>query len=106
MTNSRQKGKRGERELANYLQDAGLVARRGQQHRGGPDSPDVICESLPWLHIECKRGQRLNLHDAMVQSVTEAPAGSVPVVMHRKNRQPWMVTMRIDDFLELAKDAR
>ena len=48
--NSVEKGKAGEREFAKYLRDAGFEARRGQQHKGGIDSPDVITdmERLQW----------------------------------------------------------
>lgn len=57
--NSRAKGQRGERELADFITAAGFPARRGQQFAGGPDSPDVVCPGLPF-HIEAKRTERLN----------------------------------------------
>ena len=45
--NSRQKGARGERELAAVFTTAGFPARRGQQFSGSPDSPDIVVEGLP-----------------------------------------------------------
>ena len=99
MTNSRQKGKRGELDLAKVLRDAGLVAYRGQQFKGGADSPDVVCESLPNVHFEVKRVERLDLLAAMAQAVADA-GQCVPVVAHRKNNGPWLVTMRLQDFIE------
>lgn len=102
MTNSKAKGGRGEREWAQVLRDAGLVAYRGQQFSGGVDSPDVVCESLPSIHFEVKRVERLNIHDAMFQAVRDC-AHKMPVVAHRKNKQSWLVTMRASDWLELAK---
>lgn len=58
---SRDKGGRGERELAKFLTDRGFPAQRGCQHAGGPDSPDVKCESLDEFHIEVKRTEKLTL---------------------------------------------
>ena len=102
MTNSRAKGKRGELEFAKLLRDNGLVAYRGQQFRGGEDSPDVVCESLPDIHFEVKRVERLDLVAAMAQACRDC-GNKTPVVAHRKNGDPWMITMRIDDWLTLAR---
>ena len=103
MTNSRDKGKRGEREVARLLCDAGFMARRGQQFRGGSDSPDVICESLPWMHAEVKYREQHNAWEWMTQAAIEMHKDQVPVVFMRKRRQPWLVVLRFDDFITLAK---
>lgn len=103
MTNSKQKGKRGELQFANLLKDHGFVARRGQQFKGGADSPDVICESLPDIHFEIKNCERLNLWDAMYQSASEMGSGQIPVVAWKRNRKNWLVTMRIEDWIDWAK---
>lgn len=98
--NSRAKGKRGELELAAELRTYGFDARRGQQYRGGGDSPDVV--GLPGVHIECKRVQALNIEKAMAQSRRDAEGtGEVPVVMHRRNREGWKVTMDLGEFMNL-----
>lgn len=103
--NSRQKGARGERELAHELTRLGLgECRRGVQYQGGPDSPDVI--GVPGLHIECKRVERLQLSDAMAQSVRDAGPEEVPVVMHRKSREGWLVTMKLSDFCAMYQKKR
>ena len=104
MTNSKQKGKRGELQFANLLKDHGLMARRGQQFKGGPDSPDVICESLPDVHFEVKNCERLNLWDAMTQSATEMAKGQVPVVAWKRNNKNWLMVMRFNDWIEWAKN--
>lgn len=101
MANSRDKGARGERELAKVLRLYGYDARRGQQFHGGPDSPDVL--GLPGIHIECKRVEKLNLYDAMAQSRNDA-GEDVPVVMHRKNNCKWLVTMELSDWMELYRE--
>lgn len=96
---SKDKGKRGERELAAYLRKHGVLdARRGQQYNGSDGSADVI--GLPGYHIECKRTERFHIYDAIEQSVQDAREGERPIVVHRKNRGDWLVIMRFDDFLE------
>lgn len=102
--NSRAKGARGERELAAKLREHGFInAKRGQQYSGAAGNADVI-DALPGVHIECKRVERLNLYDAMAQSMHDARRGEMPVVMHRKNDCAWLCTMRLDDFIELYKN--
>lgn len=100
MTNSRQKGARGERELANYLKKQGFTeARRGQQYSGANGDPDVV--GLPKIHIECKRVQKLNLDSAMDQAREDANEGEMPAVFHRKNGKKWQVNMDLDDWVKL-----
>jgi len=101
MTNSRQKGKAGELEAAHFLTSLfHQPVRRGQQFRGGSDSPDVV--GLDGLHIEVKRVQQLNLNAAMEQSAREAAAGEVPLVLHRANQQRWKISLYAEDVLRLA----
>lgn len=93
--NSRQKGKRIEREAAAALSAVFNVAmRRGVQFSGGPDSPDVI--GLPGVHFEVKGVERLNLWAAMEQAVRDA-GSNVPVVAFKRNRSGWMLAVRLDD---------
>ncbi|MBR5301166.1 MAG: hypothetical protein IKU36_13140 [Bacteroidales bacterium] len=99
--NSREKGAAGERELAQILRAYGFEARRGQQFSGANGDPDVI--GIPGCHIECKRVERLNIYEAMAQSINDARIGETPVVMHRKNREEWLVSMRLGDFIKLYK---
>ncbi|MEA5003830.1 MAG: hypothetical protein VB081_10060 [Christensenella sp.] len=99
--NSREKGKRGERELARKLREYGHDCRRGQQYCGGNGDADVV--GLRGLHIEVKRVEALNIHKAVNQAIGDAKAGEIPVVMHRKNGEKWLVTMTLDDFMEIWK---
>lgn len=102
--NSRSKGARGEREWRDQLRAAGYTARRGQQFAGGTDSPDVICEELASvIHWEVKRVESLNLAAAMAQAQRDC-AGKVPVVAHRKNSQPWLVTLPAEALFKLMRD--
>ena len=97
--NSRDKGKRGEIELAHELERFGFNTRRGQQFSGANGDADVV--GVPGLHIECKRVERLNLSEAYKQSERDARIDEMPVVMHRKNREGWMVTLSLRDFMKL-----
>lgn len=100
--NSRDKGARGERELAKKLREYGYETRRGQQYCGANGDADVV--GLAGVHIECKRVERLNLYDAIAQSKHDARRDEIPVVMHRKNECEWLVTMRLEDWIEFYKD--
>lgn len=100
--NSRQKGARGERELAALLREHGYSnARRGQQYSGGNDSADVV--GLEGFHIENKVVEALNIHKAIKQAVKDSQGTkNVPIVTHKKNREGWLVTLRFEDFMELV----
>ena len=98
--NSRQKGARAERELAHKLSEYGFECRRGVQY-SGLGGEDVV--GLPFVHIECKNVQKLNLRDAMAQSERDAKEDQTPVVMHKKDRKPWLVTLNLDDFMTMYK---
>lgn len=96
--NSREKGAKGERELANLISDRGYKCIRGQQ-RSGLEQADVI--GLDYIHIECKRVENLNLDKAMEQSKRDSKSGEIPAVFHRKNNQKWKVTLEFEDFMTL-----
>ena len=99
---SREKGKRGERELAVFLRKSGFDgAARGVQYCGKNGAADVV--GLHGFHIECKRVEKLNLEEAMRQSERDTQRGEIPIVCHRRDRERWKVTMRLDKFLELLK---
>lgn len=100
--NSKAKGASGERELANVLKEYGFQTRRGQQYSGANGDADVV--GIEGIHIECKRVERLNIDEAMSQSIRDAREEEIPVVMHRKNRKPWLVTMRLEDFIKMRKE--
>lgn len=99
--NSREKGARGERELANKLKEYGFACRRGQQYSGANGDADVI--GLPGVHIECKRVESLNIDKAMKQASDNASEGNLPAVFHRRNGQEWKVTMRLEDWMQIYK---
>jgi len=101
--NSKKKGSRGELELVHHLIDRGFDARRGQQFKGTPDSPDIVSEMLTkaGIHIECKRVEAGNLYNWLEQASEDA-GSAVPVVMHRRSDKRWVAILDLDDFLRFV----
>lgn len=101
--NSRQKGKRGELDAADALRRLfSWTARRTQQFKGTSDSSDVEVAETPDAFWEVKREERLNVFKAMDTAVAEA-GPKLPVLMHRRNRTDWLVTVRLADLGRLAE---
>jgi len=99
--NSRQKGVRGELEGSKeWSAVMGVPSRRGQQFSGGGESPDIVhgCEGV---HLEVKRTEKGNLYVWLKQAIEDAE-DQVPVVLHRRNNQPWVVVMRLSDVPRFA----
>ncbi len=103
MTNSKNKGARGERELSSKLKEYGYNTRRGQQYCGANGDADVV--GLPGIHIECKRVQKLNIYDAISQAKADAKENELPTVFHRKDRCEWLVTMTLEDWMKIYKES-
>ena len=99
---SRQKGKRGELELAHKLTDMGFDCRRAQQYCGGASSADIL--GLDGVHPECKFVERLNVVEAYEQAVRDgAGTTDMPVVFHKRSRKPFLVTMGLEDWCKLYR---
>lgn len=100
--NSKRKGSAGERELCEYLTAAGFPAHRNDQRfTGGKGNPDIDAEGLERFHIEVKRVEKLNISAAMHQAEQDA-VNRTPVVIHRRNREPWLITMKLSDYFDAA----
>ena len=104
--NSRNKGARFERLLASKLREYGYDTRRTAQYCGNTgDASDVV--GLPYIHIEAKHVERLNIYDAMAQAKRDAEAGgggALPAVFHKKNNCNILVTLELDSFMEIYKE--
>lgn len=100
--NSRQKGKRGEREAAAFLRSIGFeTARRTMQYNGEGVS-DVMIETLPDLHIEVKFGYPItrfdlctSLHEAACIQAEGDADGKVWVVLWKPLRyKVWRLSFK------------
>lgn len=102
MPNSRDKGKRGERELANLLKSYGYDCRRGQQYCGSNGDADVV--GLPGVHIEVKRRERLDIYEAVEQAKKDAKPEELPIVFFRKNNSEWLMIMPMDAGMAMYRE--
>jgi hypothetical protein len=102
--NSKKKGKAGELEACAILREHGFRAARSQQYRGSVDSADLDVPRFDrlGLHPEVKRCEQVRMKQWFDQCRTDVEGSSAyPVVIHKRNREPWFATMDFDDFLNL-----
>ena len=100
---SKAKGARIELQWRDECRKHGFVqAQRGGQlpYQKGSQLADVI--GLPLIHLEAKGVEKLNVWQAVEQAVNDCQeCGRMPIVAHTKNRKPWLITMRADDWFML-----
>lgn len=94
----REKGARGELEARNILREHGVDSRRGQVFN---KEPDLVDESA--FHWEVKRAERIELPKWWKQSVEQC-RGKIPTVIHRRSREPWLITLALEDFLKVIDE--
>jgi len=102
MTNSNQKGKRGEREFAHVLKALGFDARRTQQYSGTEGTADVH-SSIAGVHWEVKRYARIGSIRFLEQAERDCLAEDLPVVAMREDRGEWTIQLRAKDICRLAR---
>ena len=108
-TMGQNKGKRGEREVKDlhnaFMQDIGrgdVVFKRNsmQSQEGGYD-----LVGLPFLAIEVKFQEALNINGWWEQTIKQAAPNQVPVLFYRKARVKWRVKMygalKVDENINL-----
>lgn len=103
---SRRKGQKGEREAAAAIRNAiGIECRRGQQFKGGSDSPDIATDSP--LHFEIKRLRRIAILAALRQAESESAADRLPLALVREDGDTeWVAIVRLARLPELARIIR
>lgn len=96
---ARNKGANAERELAGIL--------RGwygyDVHRGKVFYHESDLVGLDGIHPEVKRVEKLNVSKAMEQAIEETKkrGDGLPTVFHRRDHGEWLVTMRLEDWMDL-----
>lgn len=103
---SREKGKRGEREVVAVFRDAGLEARRTapmQAQEGAPEADVAV--NVAGQHIEVKRVNRIRMLEWSRQAERAAGPGIVPAVAYRPDGEPWRVSLPLEDYAQLLKRA-
>ena len=99
--NSKQKGKHGELEFANFCKKYGYDVRRTAQYNGKELDSKADVVGLPMVHVEVKRVEKLNIHDAIKQAIRDNKTNDLPIVAHRKNNTEWLITMVADDWFSI-----
>lgn len=99
----RDKGARGEREVAQIFREHGFDCDR-VPNSGGLRLKGDLYGDLP-VHVEVKRTERLRLWTALRQAADEAGDG-VPVLVFRRNRAAWHVALPLEAFADLLKRMR
>lgn len=99
---SQRKGRAGELELARLLQGCGYDVQPGRAVSYGA-TPDI--SGLPGIHIECKRAEQLRPYSWLEQAERDAVrfGDGLPAVFFRRSRSPWLVVMKLGDWLELYR---
>ena len=102
--NSKQKGARFERSLASKFREYGYEARRTAQYCGNTgDASDVV--GLPGIHIEAKHQETMRLYEWIAQAKRDAEGtGRLPAVFHKKNNAEILVTMTLEDWMNLYRE--
>lgn len=104
--NSKAKGNRFELQVAHLFKDWGYKAFRTAQYEGkSGNCADV--EGVPGLHIEAKHCEKMKLYDWIAQADRDNKASKhpkIPVVIHKANNKPVLVSMHFEDFIQLYRE--
>ena len=96
------KGAQGEREWRDFLNGYGFDAKRGCQHSGGVESPDVV-HSVDGYHFEVKRTESFKLYPSLRQAIADG-GENMPIVAHRSNGNEWVCVCRASDLVKLIAE--
>lgn len=101
MTDSRNKGRRGERELEVLIEKRGIEVDR---YQGGREQPRG---DLGFLNVRCdsKRQEKLRLIKWSREQEDKVGSHLTPAVAYRTNGEPWRVSLLFSDFLDLLEQA-
>jgi hypothetical protein len=80
----------------------GWTVRRSQQFCGRAGDADLLVTEHPDLFVECKLVQVLNITAAVKKAVEDAGA-ALPAVFHRRDREEWLMTIRLTDLPRLVQ---
>ena len=106
MKNSRTKGKVAELEVVKIFKNAGYDdSHTAQQFKGTKDSADIIVPKLDKIYqLEVKRREQVGKLDEWLQKTDEeAGEEKIPVVIHRRNGEPWKATLLLTDWITDVK---
>lgn len=104
---SRRKGHDFERRVVREIRAAGIRAKRGLQSQSGHGCADVQIPGDYYCiyHCELKAGARPNIHAAIEQAIQDSRGETVPVAITHKDSERDLVTMELDDWLNLLNES-
>ena len=109
---SRDKGKRGEREVVRRFNDAGIPCRRrweGQSMPGGLTLGDLMFgpERMAWpIYAEVRHRNTLAIPAWLREIEESAPLGYERTLIFRRDKENWHVAMPLSDYISLLREAR
>jgi Holliday junction resolvase len=96
------KGDNFERQVAAILGDyLGVDCKRALL--SGPRGEGDV-EGIPTVHIECKRREQTRLGAWYAKEALKT-GGKPLVIIHKRSREPIFVSMEINDWITLFRDA-
>lgn len=96
---SRDKGIRGEREVAAIFQTAGFDCNR-VPNSGALRIKGDLYGKLP-VHVEVKFAERWDIPGWLGQAKAEAPQGVTPVLCFRRSRGEWYAALPLSAYIEI-----
>lgn len=102
----RTKGRAGEAEARALFASHGFQADALQRNLG--DELDTLVTGYGWCFgVEVKRCNVLRIPEWTRQAEAGSPAGFLPMVAYRRDREPWYAVTRLDPLLAmLAENGR
>lgn len=94
------KGATAEREVVDILREHGYDVHR-TPHSGALEWLPGDISGAPWF-IEVKRCEALRVGEWMHKAIEQAGT-RVALLVHRRSREEWYVTMRLVDFLRMQE---
>ncbi len=89
-------------EIRDILRTWGYESERTAQLQTGGHGADV--DGIPGVHLEVKRQERIEIEKWCRQAEADAArqrAPGRPVTAWRRSREPWRVSLTLEDFLTL-----
>lgn len=98
----RDKGVGGEREVTVLFEQRGFDVR-GLEGLGDQIATKGTPGELLAFHLECKRQERLRIHEWLRQCIAETPTGMVPLLVYRRSREDWNAVLPLSALLDLLE---
>jgi hypothetical protein len=108
-SSAKAKGRRLQQEIRDVLRLMGKpyglvdgdIESRGMGQAGVDVMLSPAARNLWDLAIECKNCEKLNVHNVFTKHEEKYRDHLFPLLVHSKNRSHTLVTMRLDNFIEL-----